>query len=351
MLSPDRFRGGFGTVAPTEPGGRHLMAAGRVIAVGMVVFLLWGLFDARSLEKSAEASPKGVRRTAALAVLKPLFAVSRVIQTDRVGSAVERLFGRNPDRPGGSASAVGPPPPVHPSPTPSGGTSPPPGGGLSPLRSPTPQDPFRILVVGDSFAADLGLGLGRTLDQSRYSIAIDGRPSTGLTRPDYFDWGAQFPTDLARYRPELVVVMIGGNDFQNLFLDGRFISYFRSAEAWQYLYALRVDRVMNEAVAAGARVVWVGLPVVGSSKGLSQAVRRFDGIFEQEAVSRPSVMYVDDWQLFTNASGQYSAYIRTPNGDIQLMRSPDKVHLTLTGNEYLARHVVSILRRQWGLKT
>jgi hypothetical protein len=109
--------------------------------------------------------------------------------------------------------------------------------------------------------------------------------------------------------------------------------------------------VMNEAVAAGARVVWIGLPVMGSSKGLSQAGRRFDGIFEQEAVSRPSVMYVDDWRLFTNASGQYSAYIRTPNGDIQLMRSPDKVHLTLTGNEYLARHVVSILRRQWGLKT
>lgn len=347
-------------------GERRPMAAGRVLAAMLVMLLVWGLLDARSLHRSAEADRSGARRTVAMAVTGALFTLSRVTLIDRVGSFVERSLGRDPDAaPGGSAPVViGPPPaPVI---TPSGaesGRSPSPRATspsvaptsdvkpvLPPLRRPTVADPLRVVVMGDSFAADLGIGLGRELGP-KFSIVIDGRQSTGLTRPDYFNWFSEAQADVAKYHPELVVAMFGGNDFQNvIFSNGTSISYFRHPDEWQAAYRRRTDRLMDETTIGGARVLWVGLPIMGTTPGLNGEVRLVNRIFSEEARPRPQILYVDTWHLFVDRSGNYQAYLPDQHGDVQLMRTPDRIHLTLPGNEYLASYLVDVLQEQWGLR-
>ena len=44
---------------------------------------------------------------------------------------------------------------------------------------------------------------------------LDAHESTGLTRPDYFNWPAELQSDLAKYNPQVVVIMIGANDPQD----------------------------------------------------------------------------------------------------------------------------------------
>ncbi len=61
----------------------------------------------------------------------------------------------------------------------------------TPLREPTGQDPLRIAVVGDSLAAGVGYFAERVFRPFFVNVIKQGRISTGLSRPDYFDWQAQ----------------------------------------------------------------------------------------------------------------------------------------------------------------
>ena len=76
----------------------------RVLAVGVTCFAVWLLLDAPSLQRSAEVSPLGTRRTVSLDVLGPLAAVSRGLGVDHVVSVADGLLGRTPG--GGPALAT-----------------------------------------------------------------------------------------------------------------------------------------------------------------------------------------------------------------------------------------------------
>ena len=77
-------------------------------------------------------------------------------------------------------------------------------------KIPTAADPLRVLIVGDSLGIDLGGPLQYDLaDTGVVNAALDARESTGLTRPDYFNWPAELASDLKTAHPQVVVVMIG----------------------------------------------------------------------------------------------------------------------------------------------
>ena len=114
---------------------------------------------------------------------------------------------------------------------------------LPPLRAGTPADPLRVLVVGDSLAADLGNRLAARLDATgRIATTLDTRPATGLTRPDAFDWLAQLRADLGRVHPDVVVAMWGANDAQGMPLPSGAAAF--GSPVWLSTYAARVAAVL-----------------------------------------------------------------------------------------------------------
>lgn len=347
---------------------RRERTALQVAVAFLACFAVWALLDARSLQRSAESSNVGSRRDAALAVLKPVASISRRLGIDSVAGFVQRTLGRNPDAaPGGGTGGL-PEPPAGPKTSSRAGgrgTGDDPGGTgvpgskkgnghagkpLPPLRRPTPDDPLRLLVIGDSYAEDIGLGLARTLDSDTVDLTLEGKHSTGLSRPDYFDWFTQTPADIRRYRPEVVVAMFGGNDpLVGLLLQDGNVIPFGHDERWTSAYRRRVGILMDEATAHGARLAWVGLPIMGSEE-YSKDIRFIDSIYRAEARKRPRVLYFDSWHLFTGPDGGFSTYLPNADGQVEQVRLPDGEHISPEGNDMLAAHVADVMKSRWGFE-
>lgn len=314
-----------------DDAGRRPEAAGRVLVVMLVCLALWAVAAAPSLKASAEASPFGARRTAALAVLTPLSDLSRLVGLGKLNSLAETALGR-PD-------PLAPPPTIPPfkpikrraHPT-----------ALPPLRRPTRADPLRVLVIGDSTALDLGYGLQRAAAPTgRYKVILDGRISTGLARLDYFNWLAQAQRDMVRYQPDVVVVLLGLNDLQDFRVGGRYV--VRYTRPWLRAYATRVDAMLAEANPPERRVVWVGEPIV-SNKNVAYGLRIVNRVYRKQTTGISGVTYLDGWHLFVDSKGRYTAYLRDSSGNLQQVREADGEHLSPAGQDRIGQYVFAYLK-------
>lgn len=322
------------------------MPAGKVLVVMLVCLLVWAFLAAPSLKKTSEAQPLGTRRTVSLWVLSPLAAVSKVFQVTKVTDAVSNALGKDPNAdPGG---AIAPPPDALPTDGPSGHqTKPPkPPKKTDPLRTPTPTNKLRVAVVGDSLAAGLGLLTEQVLRPTLTRVSKQGRISTGLSRPDYFDWPAAMRAIEAGYRPDLVIVMTGVNDNQGLQSPGGHLDTPIGTSQWPQAYQKRVQGFANIAIDGGAHVVWVGLPIV-HDKDRWPLFQRQNDIFRRVAADTPNMTYVDTWNRFAK-DGQYTAFDRV--GDqVQLIRESDGIHFNGLGYELVATAAVEAAVKEFHL--
>ena len=318
----------------------------RVLFIGVVCFALWFVLDAPSLQRSAQESPLGTRRTVSMDVTGPVAALSRTLGLDNVVGWTDEAFGRTP---GGGPSLAVPvrklAPKPAPVPVPVGGTTT--TTTLPPLDlHPTPATPLHVLVVGDSVGLDLGQPLVNALgafgDVSTY---LDGRVDTGLSRPDYFNWPAELRVDLANQQPQLVVVMIGANDPQGLVTPNGSLQY--GQPGWDAEYSARVAAFIAEANAAGAHVLWVGMPPM-QNPGLSAELVHLNGLVQaQVAAAGTKASYVSSVPSLGDQHGNFAAYLPDAAGAEVNVRTPDGIHLTPGGGARLATAVVDAI--QYGL--
>ncbi len=369
---------------PRRSGGtRHDLAAGRILGVGLVCFAFWLFFDARQLYANANASPPGTRRSVAMALLAPIARVEEFFGADRLVDGANRALGRapapsvtlppvasphpvvrrTPPKPRALAPALGigvwlhrPTGPFAPSPGPSSahtGGAPPSEVSSSgpPLVQPTPAHPLRVLEIGDSLGVDLGYGLTDVLgNDPRIRLETKAVIDTGLANVAYYNWPAVLERDLRAFHPGLVIVMVGGNDTQNFFTDGRVASF--GTTFWRVAYGRRVAEVMREATTAGARVVWVGMPQMAAGAPISsQQMAVLDAVYEHEAAAVPGVLYVPTWRVLANGQGRYSTYLPDASGSLVAVREPDGVHLDYpAGDDLVAQTIVKDVRSAWKVR-
>lgn len=340
--------------------------------VGAIAYGGAALLNARSLQRMAERLPFGGRRDVAVHVADVAGDVSAALALDRPARLVEGIRRDSPPPPVSvvappavrpEPTTVGPPPSTGTKPTPPTSpdalraappatttttpspptTTPPPTATtlpttttMPPLRTPTAGQPLQIWVGGDSIAEGLGASIERLAGQTSTMRAnSDARISTGLTRPDYFDWPTAVNTVVAQQQPDVLVVVFGTNDPQPIKTATGTYSF--GTPEWDAEYRARVDAVM--ASATGARkLVWVGLPVV-RRENLEPQLAALDQIYLQEAAKYPDVTYVDTRAMFSPGGG-YDAYLTAPDGTPTLVRAADGVHFSLTGYDLLAQAVL-----------
>jgi lysophospholipase L1-like esterase len=336
-----------GASAPRMLYGRRLMPAGRALAVMLVTLLTWTLLYAPTMKRAAEASPIGVRRAISLAVLTPIAAVSEWVGIDELASTIERAVGRDPRRVGG---AFVPPPEDIPL-VPGNGDD---GGGrdaatteADQIRLPTPTRKLRVAIVGDSLAAGLGYFAERVFRPRLVRVSRQGRISTGLARPDYFNWPFAMRRIVDRFDPDLVIVMIGENDHQSL----QTVQGDREAQVgtsgWPPAYRDRVIAMMRIATSRGAKVVWAGLPIA-SDIGTREHSRRQNDIFEFAASISNNVVFFDSWERFRDPEGGYTAYFREGRRVI-LIREGDGLHFNAIGYTIVAREIAELAAEEFEL--
>ena len=288
---PPRPQLSSATVTTTRRGPSILSA----LITGWALALVLSLYGADEIALSLRTSWAG-EDPRALALASALTAAAQATHLSALHDALEGP----PKLPSSPASpSPSPSPSLSPSPSPS--PSPPPTPSPSPSTPPTPR---RILLIGaSSIQFHLGTELERLLSSyPDLTVLRLGKLSTGLTRPDVFDWPAKLRELCASFHPDLVIANFGGNDAQSMVLpDGR-IARFGQPE-WEQTYVARLRDIVGIGRQASARVVLLGMSTTRDPV-LSRRMGRVNEL-TQEAARAAGADYLSIWDLGADARGQY----------------------------------------------
>lgn len=206
-----------------------------------------------------------------------------------------------------------------------------------------PPKPKRVLILGDSLAATgFGALLERKLDAHEdIECFRKGKSASGLARPDFFDWPTEAKKQLEFRKPELVVVIMGGNDGQDLTRKkGKRVSW-SEPDAWKDDYRARMDDFLATLAADERKVLWLGLPTMGM-RSLETKLETIRAI-QREAVEAlgDRGRYVDTAPFVTGDDGALLTEAKVGGSKkAQPIRAEDRIHFTMSGSEYFADKVL-----------
>jgi hypothetical protein len=317
----------------------------------LILSLVFAAFlQAEGLRKQAQIQPAGIQRDIALGITRPLVSVSRGLHLTTPRHDLQVAIGREHE------DAIDTQ--VH-------LTLPPPAGPLpqrptvqhhhaKPKPKPRPvftaAHPLRIWVAGDSLAGVPGEALER-VGGAVDVVGVESRLSTGLTRPDLYNWFTRIQQAPKELRPTVAVLSFGADDAHDFMAgvpEGRSVGALGSP-SWNAEYRRRVDGVTRELAADGIYVVWLGLPIPDGA-GFKKSFPIVNRILESVARAHAkTATYVDDWDLLADAHGRYTAYLRV-HGKLTLMRLPDGVHYTGAGGDRIAAQVLAQLGKVYDVR-
>jgi hypothetical protein len=330
------------------------MRLGRTSALRgfLILFFALGLaalLDAEGLRKQAQIQPQGTQRRAALALTRPLVSVSRTLHLTTPRHSLQVAIGREHEDDIDSEVHLTLPPPAGPLPQPTHRRR------HTPTARPKPvftrSRPLRVWVAGDSLAQVPGDALARAAPGSIDVLPVESRLSTGLARPDLYNWYTRFNQVIAAVKPHVAVLSFGADDAHDFMAGvpgGRSVGTFGSP-AWIAEYRRRVEGVTRELNAAGITTLWLGLPIP-DGPGFRRSFPVVNRILESVARKHaPHSQFVDTWHLLDSAHGRYTAYLRV-GGKLTLMRLPDGVHYTDAAGDLVAADVLARLRASYTLR-
>ena len=307
------------------------------VVLTLAAIALTALLNCDDLVKIAQRQPFGWQRTVALRLAHADQDVSRALWLDRPRRALESALGHH-----NAGPSVAPSQPSTPATAPPASTPAP-----SPSRAqPTATHPLRIYFGGDSVAAEISTAFAREATATKVvKTAVDYRISTGLSRPDYFNWPQRLRQVILRApKPQVVIVMFGANDLQPI-MTAHGAADTGTAK-WLAEYRSRVSALMGMLSASGLDVYWLGQPLMRSST-FSRLINGVDAIYADEASRHAHVTFVDTRPLLADAHGHYSAFLPGPSGRQVLVRTPDGVHLTDAGGQRVAQAVMRLVATAW----
>ena len=331
------------------PFGRRRRTAASALVAMLVALVLGALFNAPAMKKTALEQPFGAERSFRLALVDPLASVSHWLFLDRPAKLTAVALGKPDPGPAATTEVVV----VTPSPEPSKGGKPDKNGKPQkplqdrPLPKPFKGHPMHLYIAGDSMMGLPGMALVNLSNKTKLiKPMLDYHISTGLVRPDFFNWPAQITSQAKGFKPSAVAAMFGANDNQPLQAASGDVYQFGS-DGWKKEYRKRVEDAIALMFQGGARrVYWIGQPVMPSSSYNSQ-IRLMNDIYASVAEKTSGVKYIDAYRLFTNGSGQYSQYLPDASGDMQQVREQDGEHLTYAGGLRIAQAVIDEIKKEW----
>ncbi len=221
-----------------------------------------------------------------------------------------------------------------------------------PRTTPTAEDPAEVLILGDSDAGSFGPYLKTLIDQTGIATTeLDYKTSSGLSRPDFFDWPAHMREIVPQVNPDIVVATFGGNDAQGLRnVDKSWAVNHAPASGaddadWRAEYGKRVGAAMDYLTEGNRTLVWVGIPN-DDNPDVTARMQVQDEVVRAEAAKRTDkVVFIDTWARFSGRNGGWAEYVIDPrNGEGKDVRADDGFHLNTTGAEILSLDIAEAVR-------
>jgi uncharacterized protein len=314
------------------------MPAGTALAIVVLALLLGLFFNAADILRTAERQEAGWVRSLAVGLAQPIADAAGLLRLDRPRASLDVALGRAPTDP-----TVAPPTTQPAEAAPTTTTT------VTQERVVSATEPLRVYVGGDSMVGQFGPMLENLAERTDLAeVEVRYEFVSGLTRPDFLDWNVVLAEVATTSDPETLVLFFGGNDAQDIRIEGRWEPF--GTDAWLAEYRARVAAVMDAMEPGGRQIWWIGMPIV-SSESFRQKLLLLNEIYRSEAESRPHVHYIDTWVPFSGPDGGYAEFLPNADGDVVDMRLNDGVHLTTAGGIKLARLVWADIAGEYGITT
>jgi hypothetical protein len=208
----------------------------------------------------------------------------------------------------------------------------------------SPEDRLDVWIIGDSLAITPGESMVRSFPTSAFNIqGLQGQVSTGLARPDVFNWFTNINDFVVSAKPELIIATFGANDDQYLFGSSGPIGPFGS-QAWKDEYSKRVTSTLDYLANQGVHTVWIEIPPV-RDPARNARYQIINEVTRTATSVRPeTTSYVETATAFSNPDGSYADAIFI-NGVPTLLRAPDGIHFTRAGGDLISNLVIEELRK------
>lgn len=211
-------------------------------------------------------------------------------------------------------------------------------------RQATADDPLKVLVVGDSLVGWIPQALQEATTGQPVEVIDAWKGSSGLARPDFYDWPAELARLAAEHDPDVVVVGFGGNDTQSLVTEDAVIH--RGDPAWAVEYERRVGQVLDAAEGPGRSLWWIGLPL--SERSNVEEIRpAIEGAVTNQVGGRAWSHFVDAAKVLS-PDGRYHVTLPGPDGTEVRVRADDGIHLSPTGGRMVVDSFIDEIRSERG---
>ena len=213
------------------------------------------------------------------------------------------------------------------------------------IAAPTPSTPVHLWVGGDSITQTFGASLQRVLATTGvFTSTLDYHVSTGLARPDYFNWPEHLVDDvLPKDQPAILVMMFGANDGQNM-TDLQGHGLVRGSPEWLSEYRRRVAATMDllKSPTNDRLTLWMGPPPMGPGTKV-RGMDEISHIVWSEAQTRPWIQYFDTWPFLSDAELRYVLEAPSADGTRRVLRQADDVHMSVAGADRVSWAVLERL--------
>ena len=207
------------------------------------------------------------------------------------------------------------------------------------------DDTYRILVIGDALAGGLGAGLSRMAEsEPRFEIVNRFQETSGIARPEVYDWVESLPKIMEGKEFKAVVVLLGANDRQPI-REGDFRLVFNTPE-WTAAYEAKVDELLDVLNGSGVKVFWVSIPPMGDAK--YDADMQILAALQKQEVQSKGQIYVDLRSAFLGPDGNYTDKGPDDTGEVRKLRSRDGVTFFKQGNNRFGQLLLAEINRVIG---
>lgn len=305
-----------------------VMNAGQAMLFVVLTLMIGAILNSSALYTRAKASEPSFGRTVSMTLLTPFDRASRAIGLTSLRQETRSAMDLPRDDKIDTFTF-------------DSSKTPPPVATTLPLLTETNR--LSVWVVGDSLSITPGESIQTSFPSTRFNmLGVDGRVSTGMSRPDVFNWFTHISQIVTEVKPQLIIATFGANDDQSIYTDRGYVGPFGS-EAWRKEYASRISSTLDFLAAQGTYTLWVEIPPV------RDPVRndRYKIINEitRTAVEnhKNSASYVETKAAFSMPDGTYQDSIPV-NGTLTLLRAQDGIHFTRAGGNVIADLVYKKLK-------
>ena len=225
--------------------------------------------------------------------------------------------------------------------------------------------PPRIASIGSSTMVGLSWVMKKDFEQWGVEQLRLAKPSTGLARPDFYDWPSEAASIRDKHDPDIWLAVLGTNDNQGLRLSPeerqlvmtmdqeaksapgatkkkkkrkRTPKWVRPKHAaWPIIYAQRLDRLLHAMSPKGRRtIILIGPSKLdrGASKRIAPVINRL--MKERIAAFDGPAYFIDAYHAGLSPSGKILKKIQIPGTRKWVKaRGGDGIHLTLKGLRWL----------------